>query len=96
VLRPGGLLLLTVPFGRPEDHGWLRQFDAQQLEDLIRSVAPVDDRTTIYSYSERGWQPSSPAAAADATYWDVHDDQEPPADRAMAARAVACVRLRFD
>ena len=96
VLRPGGLLLLTVPFGRPEDHGWLRPFDAQQLEDLIRSVAPAHDETTIYSYSERGWQLSSAAAAADATYWDVHADQEPPTDGAMAARAVACVTLRFD
>ena len=52
--------------------------------------------TTIYSYSERGWQLSSPAEAAGATYWDVHNDPEPPADGAMAARAVACVRLRFD
>jgi SAM-dependent methyltransferase len=96
VIRPGGRLLLTVPFGRAEDHRWLVQFDAPQLDDLIRSVAPAHQQTTIYAYSERGWQLSSRAEAAGATYWDVHSDPEPPADGAMAARAVACVSLRFD
>jgi SAM-dependent methyltransferase len=96
VIRPGGQLFLTVPFGRAEDHGWLRQFDADQLDNLIGSVAPTHQQTTIYSYSERGWQLSSRAEAAEASYWDVHDDPGPPADGAMAARAVACVSLRFD
>lgn len=96
VLRPGGRLLLTVPFGRAEDHGWLVQFDAKRLDDLIGGVAPAHRETTIYSYGEEGWQLSSPAEAADASYRDVHEDPEPAADGAMAARAVACVSLRFE
>ena len=59
VLRPGGRLLLTVPFGRAEDHGWLVQFDANRLDDLIGGVAAADRETTIYSYGEEGWQLSS-------------------------------------
>jgi len=96
VIRPGGQLLLTVPFGRAEDHGWLRQLDADQLDDLIGSVAPTHQETTIYSYGVRGWQLSSRAEAAGATYRDIWSDPEPPSDGAMAARAVACVSLRFD
>ena len=96
VLRPGGRLLLTVPYGRAEDHGWLVQFDEQRLENLIGSVAPAHRATTIYSYDERGWQPSSPAAAAGASYRDIHASPEAAADGAMAARAVACVSLRFE
>ncbi len=61
-----------------------------------RSVAPAHRETTIYSYGEEGWQLSSPAEAADASYRDVHEDPEPAADGAMAARAVACVSLRFE
>jgi hypothetical protein len=87
---------LTVPFGRAEDHGWLVQFDERRLDDLVASAAPAHRATTIYSYDERGWQPSSPAAAAGASYRDIHANPEPAADSAMAARAVACVSLRFE
>ena len=93
---PGVVLLLTVPFGRAEDHGWLVQFDEARLDELISSAAPAARETAIYVYGERGWQVSSAAEAADATYYDVHRDPGPPADRAMAARAVACVAMRFD
>jgi SAM-dependent methyltransferase len=96
VLRPGGSLLITVPFGRAEDHGWFRQLDADQLDELIGGVAVADQRTTIYSYGVGGWRLSSRAEAADLSYRDVHADPNPPADRAMAARAVACVKMRFD
>jgi SAM-dependent methyltransferase len=96
VLAPGGLLLLTVPFGRFEDHGWLVQFDGRRLDGLFTSMKPAWRETTIYAYDENGWQLSSPGEAIDATYHDVHRDPEPPADRAMAARAVACVAMRFD
>ena len=34
-LRPGGRLLLSVPFGRFEDHGWLINYDAAYLDSLI-------------------------------------------------------------
>lgn len=96
VLKPGGLLLLTVPFGRAEDHGWLVQFDARRLDDLLASVPPVERRTAIYAYDGSGWQLSSAERASGAGYHDVHADPEPPADRAMAARGVACVSLRFE
>jgi SAM-dependent methyltransferase len=96
VLRPGGRLLLTVPFGRAEDHGWLVQFDEQRLDDLVSSESPAQRSTVIYAYGPDGWQRSSAAEAAGASYHDVHADPEPPPDRAMAARAVACVAMRFD
>jgi SAM-dependent methyltransferase len=95
VLAPGGTLLLTAPFGRFEDHGWLVQFDEGRLDDLIAGVGPAWRETTVYAYGESGWQLSSPAAAAGARYHDVHADPERPSDRAMAARAVACVAMRF-
>jgi SAM-dependent methyltransferase len=96
VLQPGGRILLTVPFGRPEDHGWFLQFDGRRLEELIGSVAPAHRETMIYAYGASGWQRSSAAEAAHAEFYDVHSEAEPQADRAMAARAVACVSLRFD
>ncbi len=48
VLKPGGRLLLTVPFGRYQDLGWLQQFDIRGIEDIIKAfgIKPV---CTIFS-----------------------------------------------
>jgi hypothetical protein len=95
VTRPGGRILVTVPFGRREDHGWLRQLDD---EDLQRLVAAFDARSvaiSVFRYSLAGWQRSSLAAASDAEYCDHLNGWQPSADRAAAARAVACVRVEL-
>jgi hypothetical protein len=33
-----GRLLLSVPYGRREDHGWLRQFDREDVKALCDAV----------------------------------------------------------
>jgi SAM-dependent methyltransferase len=87
VLAPGGILLATVPYGRREDHGWFRQFDRAEVDEVVAGAA-VD----VYRYGGGGWQVSSLEAAADEAYHDHHADPIVPSDRAAAARAVACLR----
>jgi SAM-dependent methyltransferase len=91
VLRPGGRLLVTVPYGRPEDHGWCRQFD----EAGLRRIAEPFDETEVrvYRHSRRGWNVSSPERASDATYRDPRRHEVLLEDCAFAASAVACLRL---
>jgi SAM-dependent methyltransferase len=93
VTAPGGRVLLSVPYGAPEDHGWFRQFDQDELEALIAASASPEPRVTVYAYGPGGWRRSSPPKAAGATYHDHHADPTPDPDRAPAARAVACVEL---
>jgi SAM-dependent methyltransferase len=94
VVRPGGRILLTVPFGRHEDHGWLRQFDAQDLERLVGDFGGrADAEIGFFRYDKRGWQRSAIVDAAGARYRDYTADQSPVADLAAAARAVACVTV---
>ena len=89
ILVPGGALLVTVPYGRREDHGWFRQLDRADLESLLPRGS-----LDVYAYSGEGWQTSSAGAAAGAAYYDHHADRTVPLDRAAAARAVACLSLR--
>ena len=84
MLRPGGTLLATVPYGAAEDHGWFRQLDRAEVESLGGEIE-------VYRYSADGWQRSSLAEAAEERYHDHHADQTVPPDRAAAARAVACL-----
>ena len=81
-LAPGGRILITFPFGEPEDHGGWRQFDREHLERLIGVAAPNEVDLRIYRYEDGGWQLSDLEAAAEARY-----------RVGFAAEAVACVRL---
>jgi SAM-dependent methyltransferase len=94
VTRPGGRILFTVPYGRKQDYGWFRQFDAADLRRLIDAFGAAESQTCVFRYSAHGWQRSSLRRAAAATYRDFTADPSPVADRAAAARAVACVALR--
>lgn len=93
VLVPGGKLLVTVPYGRAEDHGWFRQFGREDVERVIAHEKWRASTATVYRYSREGWQLSGLDEAADETYWDHHVDPVVPRDRAAAARAVACLVL---
>jgi SAM-dependent methyltransferase len=91
VLAPGGRLLLTVPFGRAELHGWLQQFDAAGLERIAAAFGHAPVESTFFRYDAAGWERAEAAACADRAYYDVHAGGPPPDDRAAAARAVACL-----
>jgi SAM-dependent methyltransferase len=93
VLAPGGALLVTVPYGAREDHGWFRQFDRADVESLVSLAAPRRPAIDVFRYTAEGWQTSSLEEAAHERYHDHHADANVPADRAAAARAVACLRF---
>lgn len=98
VLRPGGRLLITVPFGRAMKMGFQRQFDEATLEQLAASLAPCRVRTTFFRYTLGGWTASDLASCRSAVYFNVHErgygGRGPiryDRDHAAAARAVACL-----
>lgn len=93
VLAPGGSLLVTVPYGLREDHGWFRQIDREDLEHLVRAVDPAEAELHVYAYSSGGWQLSDLGEASGARY--RIEDYASVNDRAAAARAVVCMRMRW-
>jgi SAM-dependent methyltransferase len=91
VTRPGGRLLVTVPFGEPADLGWLRVFDQGAVEEFIDALSPNASEVRYYLYSLGGWQVADAEAASAARYRDYFADPSPVEDLAAAARAVACI-----
>jgi SAM-dependent methyltransferase len=94
VTKPGGRILLSVPYGKPIDMGWSRQLDERNVNDIVESLRPAEAKLEVYAYDGEGWNLSDPAAAAGAEYHDFTKEARWPADKAAAARAVACVSLR--
>jgi SAM-dependent methyltransferase len=93
VVAPRGRLLLTVPFGLREDHGWLQQFDSDGIRDIVATFDGDLLGETYYRYDGDGWQLSSAAECATERYYNIHADPAIPADGAAAARAVCCLEL---
>jgi glycosyltransferase involved in cell wall biosynthesis/SAM-dependent methyltransferase len=93
VLKPGGKLLLSVPYGAAEDFDWMRVFSVEGLGALVDAFDPETATSTFFRYSASGWQLSSAEDAQRERYRDHFSSNGPAADRAVAARAVACVEL---
>jgi SAM-dependent methyltransferase len=83
VVKPGGVLLITVPFGRSWRTDWVRTLDGDQLDALVASVDPVATQEDIFRRAPTGWRRVHRDQAADATY------------RRFWSEAVACVAIRL-
>lgn len=93
VLKPGGVLYLTVPFGRFTNHGWFQIFDGEMLNRVIETFGPDQVDECIYQYVADGWQLTSRGQAADATYFDIHSREDYDPDYAAASRAIAALEM---
>ncbi len=101
VVKTGGVLLLTVPFGRYQELSAFQQFDHQLLRRAIEAFGPADVTETFYRYTADGWQIAKAADCATCEYvvsapWLRAQSPglyAPEPDLAVAARSVACIRM---
>ena len=101
VLKTGGSLFISFPFGRYENHGWFQQFDAALVDTLVSAFAPSKHHEAIFQYHPDGWQRSDRDACKDCEFFDVHISKysDPnstiayPSDYPAGERAVACLEL---
>lgn len=86
ILRKGGTLLLTVPYGKYEDHGWFRNFDEQLLGRFVAQIAARASVRALYFAHDaaEGWRP----AAAEQLRGVGYHDQKNAGASALAALVV--------
>ncbi|NQT90531.1 MAG: class I SAM-dependent methyltransferase [Candidatus Omnitrophica bacterium] len=104
VLKPGGRLVITVPFGLYRDFGFFQQFDGKMLSRIAEAFGKTEQVSeTFYRYTADGWQVSTADDCAECEYvgwvaeaWRHRQRPRPifaEPDLAAAARAVACMQL---
>ena len=93
VLKPGGTLFLTFPYGRAANHGWLQIFDSSMVEKVVNTFRPTRQTAHYFLYEAEGWRSSSAEGAAHATFFDIHHAPDFDPDFASSARAVCCLEL---
>jgi SAM-dependent methyltransferase len=90
VVRPGGRIHLSVPFGRREDLGWLRQLDRDDVDDLLKRAGAGRHEEVVFGHTHRGWRRIKPEPAEEMAYNPGPGRAE---DGAVAARAVWCATI---
>jgi len=101
VLKPGGRLFISVPYGKYINFGSFQQFDAQLVKLTLDAFEPEWSEETYFHYTADGWCLSSAQDCEKAEYvqWTAlppNQRQSPfpnEPDHAAAARAVACLLL---
>ncbi|MCK4821084.1 methyltransferase domain-containing protein, partial [bacterium] len=102
VLKPGGILLLTVPYGTNKHFLTFQQFDMKMLQRAIDAFGKTKRVTgNFYKYSDKGWNISDEENSSECEYveWVALPKHKRPnplpvePDLAAAARAVACVQI---
>jgi len=84
VLNPHGRLLISVPFGRREERGWMFQYDADSWEELIRESPFTVREQEMFRLGAEGWERvKDPRSMQLLSY----------GDESPAARGVLCAVL---
>jgi SAM-dependent methyltransferase len=93
LLKPSGKLLITLPYGHYENHGWLQQFDQRMIDKMLEELACSMSKITYYRYLPGGWQIAEKADCSQCSYYNIHNRSDFDPDYAAAARAVACLEI---
>ena len=92
VLKIGGSLFVTVPYGKYTDFGWFQQFDQDKLSTMLNIFDKIGvSRVVFYKYLNSGWKLSDRIECSECVY--VKNDYNIESDGAVAARAVACIHF---
>jgi SAM-dependent methyltransferase len=94
VLKTGGKLLLTFPFGKFENHGFFQQFDNKMLGKIEQVLIQNGKyELSFFRYFKIGWKYVKQEDAEDAESYNPHTGVGKMNDGAAHCRAVCCIRF---
>lgn len=93
LLKTGGRLYISVPYGKHKNHGWFQVFDHSMIKKMIGAFAPSSFEETYFQYRPSGWVNSGAEEAKDCECFDVKFRRDYDSDYAAFSRAVACLEL---
>ncbi len=93
VLKEGGTLYLTVPYGRHQNYGWFQIFDEAMVAQVIARFAPQAVSSVYYKYDHRQWNIASQADCAQGYYVDIYTQANYNKNFPVASQCVACLEM---
>lgn len=68
VLKPEGVIMMTIPFGKYQDLIWLQQFDKYYLDKLVKAFKGKIIEETYFKYTFSGWNLSRKEECEESEY----------------------------
>jgi SAM-dependent methyltransferase len=97
VLKPGGQLLLTFPYGKFEHHGFFQQFDAEMVNHMKEVMYKAGTVTDEYmAYHPNGWRFETAEACKNIISFNPHTGKGKGTDGAAHCRCVCCITFIKD
>lgn len=94
ILKPGGILYITLPFGKRTNRGWFQVFDDKMIDELIMVFNPSSIIESHFRYQPTGWEKSTRILSKDATCFDIHQQTEYEHDFAAFSRGIICLEMK--
>lgn len=94
VLKKGGTLLLTFPYGKFEHHGFFQQFDAEMLGRLLDLLKDKGNyELSFFRYLPQGWIFCSQDDCKDIESFNPHTGRGKGNDGAAHCRGICCIKF---
>lgn len=93
VLKNGGSLYLTMPYGQHRDLGWFQVFDAGMVDDVQRHFAPRAVTVEYFKYAQGQWDRADKQSCAQGRYADIHTGVVFAAGSPAASECVVCMEM---
>ena len=93
VLKVGGTLLITVPFGKHRNYAFFQQFDYAMVKSILSNFQLKESSVHFYLYTPDGWQLSDEERCKNTDYFDVRTANKTPPYKQAASGAIACIKL---
>lgn len=93
ILKPGGVLYLSVPYGKYKNHNWFQVFNEEMIGRLIDTFSPASFNEFYFKYESEGWRVSTKEGVKDATCFDMHFQKIYDPDYAAFSRGIVCLEM---
>lgn len=92
LLKPGGTLFITVPFGIYHHFGFFQQFNREMVRKVTKIFGEDKSMLTFYKYENNGWNISTEEKCNSAEYITA-DRAKVSSTLPAAASAIVCMKL---
>ena len=94
VLKPEGMLLLTFPYGKFENHDFFQQFDHEMLGKLVTKFSFQGTySTTFFKYFPDGWFSCFESECREIGSFNPHTNKGKGDDGAAHCRSICCLKF---
>lgn len=94
VLKPGGTLYLSVPFGVYRNHGWFQVFDSEMVNMVVEAFNPERLEIDYFRYENDQWNFSCEEQSRNDSCFDMRSGDTFEHDYLAFSRSVVCLELK--